>query len=441
MFSKYDKKIKNTRVAHFMTRYLNVPADSLPLARIQEFQSAAFKEIVNSAYRGTDFYQKKISDAGVRTQDIKNIKDLVKLPFTTKDELRGNPWALVACDKKDISLIHVSTGTTGGEQIYIMYSWRDLYLHDLAPAYPGLFDINTGDICFNALPYEMSSAGLSFHKVFMDGCQATVIPAGKGGAYSTPEKSIKLLHDLQPNIIITTPSYAMTLYEAAVQENFKLSSLPLKKIYLTGEGCSPAFRNRVEKIWGTKANFYYGSLEAGVIGIECDAHDGYHIPLAHCIVEIIDPKTNKVLEPGQIGEIVVTNLLRLDTPLIRYRTQDLGYIDLERCSCGVNFPRLYMRGRVVDEIIVRGVNFSPFYLEEFLMRMPEVGNWYQFIIKEGNNDKLKICTELAAGVQPTSELADKLASKMEFAVGIPCEFELVRKVPRPQGKTLRVIKE
>ncbi|KJS22133.1 MAG: phenylacetate--CoA ligase [Clostridiaceae bacterium BRH_c20a] len=441
MASKYEKKIRNARTPLFITRYLTGPADSLPLARLKDFQAAALKEVINSAYRNTDFYHQKMTEANIQPQAIKSLADLAKLPFTTKDELRGNPWVLLACDKKDIGLIHVSTGTTGGEQIYIMHSWRDLYLHDLAPEYPGVFDVDPGDLCFNALPYEMSSAGLAFHKVFLDGCLATVIPAGKGGAYSTPEKSIKLLRDLKPNVIMTTPSYSMTLYEKALEEDFDLRSLPIKKIWLTGEGCSPAFRNRVEKIWGAAANFYYGSLEAGFLGIECNEHNGYHIPLTHTIVEIIDPKTGNVLEPGQIGEIVATCLLRIDTPLIRYRTQDLGYIDTEPCKCGVKFPRLFMRGRVVDEVIVNGVNFSPFYLEEFLMRLPEIGNWYQFIIKEGDNDKLKIRTELVEGVQPTSELADKLASKMEYALGIPCEMEFVPKIPRPQAKTIRVLKE
>ncbi|MDK2824329.1 MAG: hypothetical protein PWQ67_1127 [Clostridia bacterium] len=441
MASKYEKRIKGARPLPFLTRYLTGPADSLSPARIAEYQKAALREVVTRAYKNSSFYQEKMNKAGIKPQDISKVADLAKMPFTTKAELRGNPWALLACDKKDISLIHVSTGTTGGEQIYIMYTWKDLYLHDLAPEYPKLFDIDPGDICFNALPHEMSSAGLSFHKVFIDGCQATAIPAGKGGAYSTPEKSIKLMQDLQPNVIMTTPSYSMTLAEVARESNLDPQSLPLKKMWLTGEGCSPAFRTRVEKIWGTKANFYYGSLEAGVIGIECDAHTGYHITQGHSLVEIVEPKTGEVLQPGEIGEIVVTSLLRFDTPLIRYRTQDLGYIDPDPCQCGISFPRLFMRGRAVDEVVVKGVNFSPFYLEEFLMRLPEVGNWYHFVVKEGNNESLKIRTELADGVKPTLELADKLASKMEFSLGIPCEFEFVSKLPRPQSKTIRVVRQ
>src|SRR5690606_25960759 len=139
--------------------------------------------------------------------------------------------------------------------------------NELAPPLTRLADVGPGDICLNALPYEMSSAGLAFHKVFMEGCGATVIPAGKGGAYSSPEKTIRLMQDLAPTIAITTPSYAMTLAETAEKLGFDLGSLPLRKMWLTGEGCSFAFRSRVEALWNTRANFYYGSLECGALGI------------------------------------------------------------------------------------------------------------------------------------------------------------------------------
>ena len=221
---------------------------------------------------------------------------------------------------------------------------------------------------------------------------------------------------------------------------FDLASLPLRKMWLTGEGCSYAFRSRVEALWNTRANFYYGSLECGALGIECDSHAGYHIPMAHSYVEVVDPKTGEVLEPGEIGEIVVTNLLRRDTPLIRYRTQDLGYIETDTCRCGIQLPRLFLRGRIVDQVEIGGMSFSPFYIEEFLMRMPEVGNWYHFIVpKDGK--VLTVRAELAEGIEPSTELADRLASELEFHVGVPCRFELVHQIPRPSGKTVRVIYE
>ncbi|NLW07524.1 MAG: phenylacetate--CoA ligase family protein [Clostridia bacterium] len=437
----FKRHLQNAKPVPLLDRITNLKDAEPSLAVLTEFQKEALREMVSRAYNHNPFYREKMKRAGIKPEDIKDLEDLPKLPFTSKDELRGKPWVLLAANKNDISFFNVSTGTTGGEEIYIMNTWRDYYLHEFSPGHPKLFNLKPGDICINALPYEMSSAGLAFHKVFMEVQEATVVPVGKGGAYSTPEKIIRVMRDLQPNVIITTPSYAITLAEAADAMSLDLSSLPLKKMWLTGEGCSPAFRARVEKIWGVTANFHYGSLECGVLGIECDFHSGYHIPLGHVILEIVDPETGEVLAPGEIGEIVATCLLRFDAPLIRYRTQDLGYIDPDPCRCGLVFPRFFLRGRLVDQITIRSIKFSPFYLEEFLMRQPEIGNWYQFVLKPGNNDILRIRVELAQGVEPTPELADKLASKIEFAVGIPCEFEFVTKLIRPGVKTVRVVYE
>lgn len=444
MSSRYENRFAREKKPSPLDKYFveeefadkNMPAD-----RIADFQRDSLKEIAKIAYNKCSFYRKKMDDIGVTPDDINELSDLSKLPFTTKEELRGNPWALLACDKKDISIITVSTGTTGGEEIYIPSTWRDYYLNEMTPGYPVLFPIDPGDICINALPYEMSSAGLAFHKTFMDACLGTVVAAGKGGAYSTPRKTVKVMKDLKPTYVITTPSWAINLAEAAKESSFDLTSLSLKKMWLTGEGCSSAFRNRVEKLWGTTANMYYGSLECGGVGIECDAHDGYHILSSHAIVEIVDPKTGKPLEPGEIGEIVVTCPLRFDAPLIRYKTKDIGYIDPDTCKCGISLPRIFLRGRLVDQIEIMNTSFSPFYFEEFLMRLPEVGNWYQFVVKRGGSDKLKIKAELTEGIKPSVELADKLSSKMEFAVGIPCEFELFEKLPRTGQKAIRVTYE
>ena len=445
MSSFFEKRLTQVRKSWLVDRFFGnlymSSAECMPASKIASFHREALKEIINVAYTKCSFYKEKMDKLGVTPSHINTLSDISKLPFTTKDELRGNPWALLACEKKDVSVITVSTGTTGGEEIYVPNTWRDYTLNDTTPRYPKLFPVDPGDICVDALPYEMSSAGLSFHKIFMDACLATVFNAGKGGAYSTPEKTVKVLRDLKPNILITTPSWAISIAEAAEKVGFDLSSLNFKKMWLTGEGCSNSFRKRVESIFGTTANMYYGSLECGGIGIECDMHDGYHQMQAHVIVEIVDPYTDEPLESGEIGEIVVTNTLRYDTPLIRYRTRDLGYIDNAPCQCGATAPKLYLRGRVVDQLNIRGTSLSPYYLEEFLMQVPEVGNWYQFVLKHKDPNYLKVRAELAKGVSPSAELADRVSSKIEFATGIPCEVELVAKMPRTAQKVHRVVYE
>ena len=442
MTSRFENRIREEILPPVIRRYFSqsLCPDQMPLTSLSKFRKEALQEVVTRAYENSPFYRQKMTLAGVKPQDIKNLSDLAKIPFTTKDELRQDPWTLLACDKKDVSIIHVSTGTTGGQPIYTMQTWKEYYLNH-SVIYPFLHPVAQDDLCFVALPYEMSSAGLSLHNKFLVGHQAAVVSVGKGGAYSTPEKTVKLMGDLKPTIMATSPSYAITLAEAAAEASLDLTSLPLKRIWLAGEGCSPAFRKRLEKIWGTTVSFSCGTTESGIIAMECDAQNGYHIAEGNVLVEIVDPQTGKVLEPGEIGEVVITCLLRFDIPLIRYRTQDLGCLEPKPCPCGVTLQRFHLRGRMADQIVLKGKRFSPFYLENFLMQLPEVGNWYQFVVKPGDNEQLKIRTEVAAGVEPSPELAAKLAVKLEAAIGIPCKFELVNKLERTMKKAIRVVYE
>ncbi|HSN99891.1 MAG TPA: AMP-binding protein, partial [Candidatus Nanopelagicales bacterium] len=292
----------------------------------------------------------------------------------------------------------------------------------------------------NALPYEMSTAGLAFHKTFMDGYGATVIPAGKGGAYSTPEKTVKVMQDLRPNVMVTSPSWAVTLAEEAARRGIDPASLGLERLWLTGEGCSPAFRRRLEQTWNGRANFFYGSLECGVLGIECDAHSGYHLPAAHVLLELVHPATGQAVPAGEAGEIVVTALLRYDSPILRFRTGDLGCLDTRPCACGVTLPRFTLRGRAFDQIRYRGASLSPMLLEEHLLRMPEVGLWFEFVVPASDDARVRIRCELARGVLAEPGLSEEIAARMEAATGLPFEVELVDRMPRPTVKATRVVR-
>jgi phenylacetate-CoA ligase len=439
----FEERLRTLRTPPVISNYFSGEgqADTMAPESLARYQLESLKAIVKRAYEHSPFYREKLTRAGVSPGDLQRLEDLSRLPFLTKDELRGRPWLLLTCDKKDVVLVQVSTGTTGGEEIYMAYTWNDYLLHDLSPRYAKLFPVGPGDVCLNALPYEMSTAGLAFHKTFMDGYQSTVIPAGKGGAYSTPGKTLKMIKDLRPSVVVTSPSWSMILAEEAARGSFDLTSLGLKKMWLTGEGCSPAFRKRVEKIWGTTANYFYGSLECGALGIECDEHNGYHLTQAHVLMEIVDPRTGASLPPGEIGEIVVTALLRYDSPIIRFRTGDLGCLETTPCACGSTLTRFHMKGRAFDQIHFRGKPLSPFFLEEFLMRMPEVGNWFHFVMPASDNARIKIRCELAEGVQPSAELAATLASRMEASTGLPVDIELVDRLPRPTAKAVRVVRE
>lgn len=445
MSSMFSQKWRAPRPHPVVERHFEgvESADRLSPDALARYRAESLRAIVARAYDGSAFYRARMDHAGVTPADIAGPADLRKLPFLTKDDLRGDPWLLLTCDRRDVALIQVSTGTTGGEEIYMMHTWNDYYLHDLAPRYATLFPLGPGDVCLNALPYEMSTAGLAFHKTFMDGYHATVVPAGKGGAYSTAAKTVKVLADLRPNIVVTSPSWAITLAEEAAQCGLDLPGLQIKKMWLTGEGCSPAFRARVERIWGTTANFFYGSLECGVLGIECDAHNGYHLAEAHVLMEVVSPASGEPVPAGETGELVVTALLRHDSPVLRFRTGDLGFLDTAPCPCGARLSRFHLRGRALDQLVVQGKSISPLYLEELLMRMPEIGNWYELVQPTAGSaaTTMRIRCELASGVSPAVGLAAAIARKLQTATGLLFEIELVNRLARPAGKVSRVVRE
>ncbi|MBH1940431.1 phenylacetate--CoA ligase family protein [Mobilitalea sibirica] len=292
------------------------------------------------------------------------------------------------------------------------------------------------DVVAIALPYEMSSAGQAFQRVAQLCFGAAVLPVGKGGAYSEPCKTIKMMCDLGCNVIFTSPSYIVELMKVAKRDGIDITEkIHLDMIWLTGEGCSDAFRKKIKKMWGCDARFYYGSLECGALGIECEAGCGYHIPISHVYVEIIDPDTKEKLEDGEIGEIVVTTLLKEGTPLIRYRTQDLGYMERMECECGIELPKLYLRGRRADQIYIAGEEYAPFYVEEMLMRIEEVGENYYMNVHE---DHVEVVIELSAETKYYEGIEEIISSKLEFSCGIPNNIVVVDEIPYSGKKMKRV---
>lgn len=430
------------RFATVISRYASElkQADRMQPETLKDYQSAALRAVAARAQEASPFYREKLERAGIRPGSLRGLEDLPRLPFLTKEELRGHPWRLLTCERRDIMIIQVSTGTSGEEEIYSTQSRLDLRYH-MSAHYPSLLPVTAGDVCLNALPYEMSTSGLAMHREFSENCQATVIAAGKGGAYSTPAKTLKVFRDLRPSIVITSPSWAIALAEEAANHGLSLPSMAPRRMWLTGEGCSLAFRRRVETLWGCPAFFLYGSLEGGMMGVECEAREGYHLTQGHTLLEVVAPDTGVPLPLGSVGEIVVTALLRHDSPLLRFRTGDLGVFEEGACICGSTASRFRVRGRAFEQLQYRGQSVSPIFLEEFLMRMPEVGNWFHFVVPASDTARIKIRCEPAAGVRPSRELSSTLASRMEAFTHLPLDIELVEHLPRTGAKALRVVRE
>lgn len=419
---KYIKELKEKSIEQWTTEKLNM------------FQLDAIRYLFDYVMKKVPYYQEKYKD--FRNMKIETLEDFSRLPMISKEELRDNNKEFWSGNELDLSQVHISTGTTGGKPIFTYYTKEELFFSDLLPQYTELMPGSEADRILIALPYEMSSSGQAFQRVFQIQRGSCVLPAGKGGFYSTVSKTLEFIYEMNPTCIVTTPSYAVYLAENAYEHGVDLKeSSNIRYMILTGEGCSDALRKRIENLWKTKAKFFYGSLEAGQIGIECDNQKYYHVTGANCLVEIIDELTGLPVKDGEIGEIVITPLLRWGMPLIRYCTKDRGQFIQEEC-CDNHLPLLKVYGRKQEQLYDR---FSSFMIEELIMNFEEVGNWYQLIEEK---ETLIVNVEPSDLVYDTVSAAKKIRDRLERILQVKCHVTFVEKnsLPRPTGKLIRVKK-
>jgi phenylacetate-CoA ligase len=412
-----------------------ITIEKLSRAQREEYQLKAINLTLEHIWNHNKFYRSALEEAGFSQPSIDNLEQLASVPLLKKDAIRGDKMKLLCVDPKEIGQVHLTSGTSG-KPLYTSYTLADQYVYDLLPKYLELFPETDRDITAIALPYEFALPGLGFQRLFQFAFGTAILSLGKGGYMAPVDKSLELMKEFQATVLVTTPSYAALLAEESERFGIQLGQdICVRRIILTGEGCSNTFRSRLEKWWGCEVSFFYGSTECGVIAIECKEHKGYHVVDGHVKVEIVDPESGVLLKYNQTGEIIVTTLLREGMPMVRYRSGDIGYLQKSQCNCGITMDILHLRGRMENMLTLDGNEYSPFFLEHFLLEIPEVGLWYHFIVDKG---KLTIevepcCTELS-----DVQLAAKIRKHMLDNIGIECKIEIKRSLPRTFGKATRV---
>ncbi len=425
--------------------FWNEKIECMSREEMSKLQSERLVKLVKYVYDNVEFYRKRMDEAGVRPEDIKSIKDIVKLPYTTKNDLRDTyPFGLFAAPKSDIVRVHASSGTTGKATV-VCYTKNDIEIwSECVARCMTMANVTKDDIIQIAYGYGLFTGGLGAH-YGAEKLGAMVVPMSTGNS----KKLTTMMVDFGATAIACTPSYLLHLSEVLRDEGL-LDKIKLKYAICGAEPWTEKMRHDIEERLHISAHDIYGLSEIMGPGVACDCehHAGLHICEDHFYPEIIDPKTLEPVADGEIGELVFTTLTKEGIPLIRYRTKDLTSIIRDKCECGRTSVRITrFKGRSDDMLIIRGVNVFPSQVEAALINVEEVTPHYMMIVDRVNNlDTLEIQVEVDVKyytdeIRGIEALTKKIAGVIQSALGISAKIKLMGpgSLKRSEGKAVHVI--
>lgn len=406
--------------------------------QLNNTQLAQIDSQIKRLVKTDSYYGNIYKEAGI--SGITSQEDFEKLPFSSKDDLRNAyPLGIQAVPDEEVVRIHSSSGTTG-KPVIIPYTAKDV--DDWAIMFARCYEtagITNKDRIQITPGYGLWTAGIGFQA----GCEklgAMAVPMGPGNT----EKQLQMMQDLKTTVITATSSYALLLAEEINKRGLK-DKIYLKKGVFGSERWSKKMRAYIQNELGIELYDIYGLTEiyGPGIGISCEKESGIHYWDDYVYIEIIDPKTGKVLPDGEEGEIVITTLVKEGAPLIRFRTHDISRIIPEKCSCGISYPRIdIIKGRSDDMFKVHGVNMFPSQVEEILQNIDGASSEYNITIAhddEKNKDIMIVTVEIEGRVN-FEQTAKMIQDTFKSKIGVTPRITPVPvgTLPRSEKKTKRV---
>ena len=408
---------------------------------LRTLQLERLRASLKRAYEHVPFYRESFDKAGVRPEDCRSLADLARFPFTTKADLRANyPYGMFAVPREQIRRLHASSGTTG-QPTLVGYTdndlsmWADMVARSIRAA-----GGRPGDVVHVAYGYGLFTGGLGAHYgAERLGC--TVVPASGG----MTARQVRLIQDLEPAVIMVTPSYMLTLLDEFERQGVDPRETALRVGIFGAEPWTEQMRREIEERFAIDAVDIYGLSEVVGPGVaqECvETKDGLTVWEDHFYPEVIDPITGEVLPEGERGELVFTSLTKEAMPIVRYRTRDLT-----RLLPGT--ARVFRRmekisGRSDDLVILRGVNLFPTQIEEIVLRTPGVAPHFQLrLTREGRMDSLTVRAEARPGATPEVREAAvrSIVTAVKNGIGVSVDVEIVEpeSLERSVGKIRRIV--
>ncbi len=428
--------------------YHDREVETMDREALRALQLLRLKKTVSSALK-TPFYKNRLKDVGIKSaEDLKNLTDIKKIPFTTKDDLReAYPFGLMASDRDEVVRMHASSGTTGTPTVIYQTQgdldrWTDLTTRSLVSA-----GCRKEDIFQNMMTYGLFTGGIGLH-YGAENLGMLVIPVSSGNT----KRQFQLMKDFGTTVVHATPSYMLYLHSKMEEYGYTLSDFRLKKALVGAEPHSEEIREKIETLFGIDAYNSYGLSEMNgpSVAFECEKKAGMHLWEDSYLMEVVDENTLEEIPDGETGELVLSILIRTATPILRYRTRDLTSIIPGKCSCGRISRRISrIKGRTDDMLIINGVNVFPSQIEEVIMKMPEIGTNYRIVVKkEGILDRLIVQTEVGASIfsddaRDMNKLQKRIIDNLRASITISPTVELHEPgvLPVQEGKAIRVVDE
>lgn len=429
----------NTPLAPRLEAIEHASRDEIAALQLQRLRSS-----LQHAYRNVAALRQKFDAAGVHPDELRQLDDLARFPFTTKQDFRDHyPYGLLAVPLREVVRIHASSGTTG-KQTVVAYTrddidmWATVMARSLRAAGAG-----PDDVVQIAHAYGLFTGGFGVHYgAERLGC--TVIPMGGGQT----AKQVQLIRDFQPSMIIATPSYALNIADEFVRQGLDPAASSLRIGCFGAEPWSEGMRAEIQTRLGLDAMDLYGLSEIIGPGVACEcieSKDGPTIWEDHFYPEIINPETGEVLPDGSLGELVFTSLTKQALPVVRYRTRDLARLLPPTAR---SFRRMSkVAARSDDMLILRGVNLFPGHIEELILKQAQLSGHYLLeVFREGPLDQMEVLVEVKpefahASQEMKQATGRELQHNIKAWLGVTTRVRILdpHQLPRPEGKARRVI--
>jgi phenylacetate-CoA ligase len=370
--------------------------ETMPHEELQQLQIERLQMTLNRAYRNVAFYRQAFDAAKIDLETIRDINDIRRLPFTTRDDLAASyPYGMFAVPLRDIVRVHATSGTTG-KPIAVGYTKNDImHWSELVARQLAAIDINEHDVVQIAFNYGLFTGGLGFH-YGAERIGASVIPASTG---RNVHEQVMIMRDYKATVLVTMPNHAASIAHAVEETGIRSEDLRLRVGMFGAEPWSETLRKHLEQRLHLTAYDSYGLSEIMGPGVaaECRGRCGLHVNEDHFIVEVVNPSTLEPVKPGDEGELVFTTITKEGFPVIRYRTRDLARLIPGACACGRTTVRMSrIAGRTDDMIIVLGAKVFPSQIQEALLDILGARPEYRIVLdRKDDIDAMELLVALS----------------------------------------------